>query len=651
MNKYDIAYPHRLLINQSLRKEVEKLRVHIDEYKERYDAHYQKNIEELESVRDQLNSEYEQAQKAIIDTLSSDVEVMQEISDAIAAYVSAYFDRQLAYKKKEINAVQMKIVEEYIGFLSEQMSEISSEIDILRSRIELLSREADITDILHLVQLSGEAFSINEVNNAKELLEIVKQQMDAAYEENSVTWYSLLNLRTILEERTSFLTEIQYITWVIEQKIQFSKELRVLREEQYRLQSNLITEAETLQGEIEDLSSILWTRAKEIRFYWARPMVFIGADIEESLSRIKSLKGDIAEYSEKRKALYRDKERIQQDIDRMKEEHSSDSFKWDRLQREKRDVSEEIRDIKSKMDSSHSEIELLNTAISSLKTRRSSWNARRKTIQDLLWKYSVPLLRIIDNDQTDDATFADIRLEELVLIETEGKEAAEKEYQRKLKKLYEEIEVVSGEREVALSKIRPKFEAATRELQIAAERLEAEKQSAVSAAKARVAVLKRLLAEQQTAVEFSQKKLADIQKADTRIVVLRWFSDTPEESKAKAVVASLKRKVKETESELIPAEQKVTSGSFADVPEVVVAQKAVDSVQARILEISANMESIQKPFDAHIAELETEIKGLKLTPERPTSEERSEMRKIKTWIESRQKRVRHRKEYADDSKD
>ena len=462
MNITDIAYPHRLLINQSLRKEAEKLQIHIDEYKERYDAHYQKNIEELESVRTQLNSEYDQAEKEIIDALSSDVKEMQEISNAIAIYVSAYFDRQLAYKKKEINTAQMKIVEEYIGFLSEQMSEIGSEIDILRSRIEILTREADIADILHLVKLSGSVFQVEEVNNAKELLEKIKSQMDSVYENDSIAWYSLFNLRTILEERTSFLAEIQYISWIIEQKIQFSKELKASREEQYKLQSDLTMEAERHQSEIADLSSILLNRAKEIRFFWARQIVFVGAEIEDNFSRINELIEDTAELSEKRKSLYRDKEAVQQDIDKMKDEHSSDSFRWDRLQREKRELSEEIRQLKSRIDSSNSEKESVKDTIDLLKAKRNSWNTKRKVIQNLLWKHSAPLVRIANGDQSDENTYADIRLREFILIEEEGREAAEKEYQHKLQKLGIVRENTFLEREEAVSQIRLRLETANK---------------------------------------------------------------------------------------------------------------------------------------------------------------------------------------------
>lgn len=293
MKKTDLVLPHRLLLNHSLRKEAEKLRAHIDEYQRRYEELYQKNIEELETTRNKLNIEYQQAKENIVAGLLSDAETMQAISDAIAVYVSSYYDRQLADKKKEINDVQMKIVGEYIGFLSEQMREIGLEIDILRARKELLSREADISDIICLVKLSGCALPVEEIYDAKKLLENVNNRMDEIdKDDNKIEWYSLLNVQAILEERVSFLAEIQFISWVIEQKIQLSKELKTYRGEQYRLQSMLLTEAEEIQRVIEGLDSIIWDRAKEIRFYWAKPMVLIGGEIEENLLHIKELKNE-----------------------------------------------------------------------------------------------------------------------------------------------------------------------------------------------------------------------------------------------------------------------------------------------------------------------------------------------------------------------
>lgn len=592
MKKADIVLPHRLLLNQSLRKEAEKLRTHIDEYQRKYDAQYQKNIEELDTTRDKLNIEFEHAQKTILESLSSDAETLQAISNAIAVYVSAYFERQLTYKKKEINTAQMEIVDEYIGFLSEQMRELGLEIDTLRERREMLSREADVSDIIRLVQLSGCALPVEEIHDAKELLDSVNKIMDAIFEnDNKIEWYSLLNVKTILEERVSFMAEIQYITWIIEQKIQLSKELKIYREEQIKIKSPLIEEAEKLMDETKRINTVLYDKAKEIRFFWAQQIVYGNAELSDCFAEIDDVK-------KKQKRLKDD---------------------WDDYENER--LSRKYQEISRKIDRLKPEIE--------------HHRATRKEFMAFAYRMNVPIIKIGKKDQYDEDVFAETRLSELQLIEAEGMKAAEENYQIDLERLIVEKETYDREQEVILSEIAARLDEANRQLQIATEQLESRKSAALEAAKAYVLKTERQLSDQQKKVASSKKKLTDIQSADSRFILVRWFSDTPEETKAKAVVISAQKEMMRIQSELDTAKRKVSSDSFADIPDVAAAQKLSDVAKATVDHVSAEMENARVAYNNGIAEYDKKIKSLKPNPERPTLEERSEMNKIWTWKTNR----------------
>ena len=329
--------------------------------------------------------------------LSLDVNATQAITTAIACYIATFFERQLAYKMRQLNTIQKQIVQEYMGFLSEQMREIGVEIDSLRARSDLLFREADISDVIQLIRLSGCALPIGEKPDAQELLVTVNSRIEIAIKANNdIERYSLQNIRTILEERVSFLAEIRYISWVVEQKIQLSKELNTNRVDQAKKESKLETEADALQKKIEDISVALWDQAKKVRFYMARPLDSIDEEIEDNYSRIKDLRKEIADCSKKKKSLYEEKEEIQQDLDRMKEDHSTDSFRWDRLRREKRDLTDEIKNVKSRMDSCFSEIESLGSDISELKSQRTKWIDMRNAIYKLMRENDVPLVSFGD---------------------------------------------------------------------------------------------------------------------------------------------------------------------------------------------------------------------------------------------------------------
>ncbi len=648
MKILDILRPHRLFINQSLRKESEKLRVHIDEYKKRYDVQYQRIIEELDIEKGRLNSQFEQSKTEVLQVLSSDVEAMQVIGNTITVYVTTYFDRQLAYKQKEAITVQLRIVEEYADFLSDQMNKIGEEIDTLRTRIDLLSRKADIADILRLVQLSGSVVPIEEIHDAKQLLDAINHQVGITNEDNQIVRSSLLHVKRVLEERVSFLAEIQYFAWVIEQKIQLSKELRSWRDEQYILQKDLLVEIEQIQRVIVEYNSILWNKAKEIRFYWAKPIVFIGAEIEDSYSRIKELEEDVEEHSEKIDALKYDIEHVQQSIDQMKDEKSNDSFKWERLQQEKRSLINDKKNALSQKNVIKAEIGSLYASINTLKEKRKNWHAKRKTIQDLLGKNYAPLMKISDNNQRDDAVYANMRLRELEQIENEGRKAAEDDYQREYQEIIDKRDAITMERDIALSEIESRRKKMITEREARVEKLETEKQLAQGEIQLRINSLKSNLSSLQKDLALAKKKLQEAQAADTRFFFVRLLSDSPAITKAKEIIASLHARIQAEEREIARLEQQITSGDYSDFSSVVQAQEEVESIQATIDSITSELEDTKQLYNKQISDCEKQMLSLRPRPDRPTAEERSEMSKIRTWQASQRKRAKNERSNVGD---
>lgn len=648
MRKTDMILPHRQMIHGSLRKEAEKLRRHIDEYRVKYKTQYQKNVEELEEAKNQLDLEYEQVKTSIMETLSSDAEAMKEISNIVVCYGSAYYNRRLAYKKRDINQIQMEIVNEYITFLSDQMRSIGLEIELLSKRRELLSREADVTDIIQLIRLSGQILPADCISDAKNLIDRITVQMEADYEEDRIKWYTLLNLRTILEERVSFVSEIQYIAWLIEQKRQLSKELKTYRNTEYKVQNKLQAEAESIEDEIKYYNSILVDNARVIRFYWARPMVFISAEIEEKKEKLRKLKGSIANYSHSKRSLFDEREGIISDIRDMKEQHSDDSIRWDRLQRERRSITDEIEDYKSRIDDANSEIEHINSDIVLLRRRLNGWNTKRKDILGLFKKYSVPLIRISSTNQFDEAVFAEIRLKELMIIEEDGIKAAQQTYQREFDKLISEKEAVCAERDVAVSEFEKRVEEARQVLDIATDRLNSEMQAVLSAAKEKAAEIERRVVAQKKALEAAKKRLAKARSSDTRIIVIRLFSDTAEETKIKQEIAIEQKRLNGAEAELNTAKKLISTGSWSDIPAIVVVQKEVDNAQKTVDHILEELESTRKTYESRIADYERQIQELKPRPDRPTPEERAEIKKIQLWKKTQSQRGKKERRNADD---
>ncbi|MBO4626607.1 MAG: hypothetical protein J5645_01330 [Lachnospiraceae bacterium] len=109
MNKWDFVLPHRFVINQSLQKETVKFRAFLDEYQQRYDSHYERAIAELDAFIEEMNNELERTRSEIVGRLLADEEAKKAFAEAVGEYVLAFFNRQLLYKKREVNAIQQDI--------------------------------------------------------------------------------------------------------------------------------------------------------------------------------------------------------------------------------------------------------------------------------------------------------------------------------------------------------------------------------------------------------------------------------------------------------------------------------------------------------------------------------------------------------------
>lgn len=640
MDKKNIALPHRLLINRSLHKEADKLRAHIDEYKKRYEDQYQQNIEELEAARNRLNSDLQQAKESILNDLTEYQDVMEAISNSIIEYVSLYYNLQLLFKRKKVNSLQQKIVEEYIQFLSNQMNEIGTEIELLRERIDLISREAAVDDILHLINLSGAILPIENIHDARELLDLVKNQMDAIYDSDHTTWLVMRNVRQLLEERVSFLSEIQYITWVIEQKRQFSKELKRLRDIELQSQNNLQNAADMIHNDIEQASKRLFTIAKEIRFYWAKPMVNIGAEIEGKSEEKRYLESEIRELSVQRNSRWKEMESIQNDIEAMKSNHSSDSYRWERLQREKQDLHEEIRSLKSKQKKCGLDKESLESDIDRLKSQKMEWNETRKRIQKVMWNHSAPLMRIGSKNQHDDEAYAEIRMQELTDIAAESMKTAELIYTVELEKKQTEKAALIEAKSSAVVNLSEKIADIEQELSDATDSVNLKRKTAIQNAENIASSISERLDQQKKKTENAKRKWEVIKSADKRFIVARWLSDTPEIEMAKAAWDKEKEEQRTLEQRLLKAKKATSSESIDKTPEVAGAIKVLAEIQQEVARKEEKLKEIESNFDAQIAECDVQIQTLKPKPERPTAEERTEMQMIRTWSKAQQRRKR-----------
>lgn len=467
MSVWNYVMPHRLLINKSLRKEAEDLRARVDAYQIEYDRRVEECQEELKRVEEEHQEKILQFRDSLVEELQGERSFLESVAKDITSYADAYLHRDCLYQMRDIKRTQIEILQEDNDFLSEQMALIGREIDYLRERQNELTAFTDVKDIIQLTSLSGYEISFDEGDDAKDLLDRVSQAISNCKSGQDTERFALVRLKGIIQERSEYLPTIKYLAWVIQQKLQFKKQLSDKRRGVMDAQKAVRQEIKQIDDNIRLIAETLEKISKRVRYYWAKPITYLNAEIcyayielKEERERLRNdapaLKRERKELVDKKRSAIsdiREKKSRRRDVGselrNMSDSHSSDQWRWDSLQSERRSLSSDIDSISSdidryssRIDSLSSEIESLESAvksseatISSKKEARKKWNEKRVHIINILKRYNMNFRsdrRIAEKDESD---IIKMRLEEIQQIREEGAAEAQEVYKQE----YEEI--------------------------------------------------------------------------------------------------------------------------------------------------------------------------------------------------------------------
>ena len=483
MSVWDYLMPHRLLINKSLRKEAEGLRARVDAYQIEYDRRIEECQEDIKRVEAEHQKKLLQFRDTIEEELKGERSLLESVAQDITSYAFAYLHRNCLFQIRDIKRKQSEILRKDNDFLSNQMNLIGKEIDYLRERQNELTSFTNVKDIIRLTSLSGYEISFNEEDDAKDLLDKVSQAIINCESDKDSERFALVRLKGIIQERSEYLPSIKYLAWVIQQKIEFSKQLSDKRKCIRNSQIDVRQEIKQIEDNINSTSEKLEAIAKRIRFYWAQPITYLSADISYA-------------YKEKNETGNR-LHAVGEELHNLASCHSGDQLKWERLQRERRELS--------------SEIDCLRNNISSTKNKRNQWFKKRDYIFGVCEKYGVPLI----NDkkaQTDEDCIIANRLVELNKIRTEGAAEAEKKCEQ--------------ERSVIISR----YNEACAEFKSEASSIEKLKTQLVAE-----------YYETTNKVSSAEKKVKQIMDEDDRFFLIKLFFVTPELDSARKTVSLLKK--------------------------------------------------------------------------------------------------------------
>ncbi|MBP3201591.1 MAG: hypothetical protein J6M39_08100 [Lachnospiraceae bacterium] len=406
MSAWDYVMPHRLLINKSLRKAAEDLHARLDEYQIEYDGQLEKCLEELKRVEGEYQEKCIKYNNSLEEELQKERSILESVAQDITSYVDEYLHRNCLFQMRDIKRKQIKILKEDNSFLSSQMVLISREVDYFRKIQNELTSFTDVKDIIKLISLSGYEINSAENDNAKDLLDKVSQAISNCECDQNNERFALVRLKGIIQERSEYLPAIKYISWVIQQKIQFSRQISDKRKSIRDAQKDIWQEIGQIENGIVGINKTLEEIAWRIRYYWARPITYLNADIS---------------YAYKEKNVIENKlSVVGEELHNMASRHSDDQDRWNKL---------DIERIELLLENSSLKINILSN-----KNERKQWLARMNYIFQLCKKYKTPLIRK-EKKETDEERIIDQRLTELALIRDKGIAEAKEKYNKKRLKI------------------------------------------------------------------------------------------------------------------------------------------------------------------------------------------------------------------------
>lgn len=512
MSKWDYILPHRMLINKSLRKASQELRERI----EAFQAEYEKKVEacqtELVKAANKKNKEAEEFRSTLESELKENLALLSEIKTDIIHYTDVYF--QISYLKQTlaIKETLNDILSEDSSFLTNQISYAYEEIDLLRERQNELISFTSVDDILKLAEMSGYNIEFTPNESAQTLLIKISERLKTCQEISDAEKYALLRLRAIVQERSDYLPLINYISWVIQIKIHYVKQLKCKKAEIIKQQKCNRDERVNIKKEIHNLSDELRQLAIKVRYHWEIPTTYINADISYYYNELRIEKKRLQEEepdirsrlrdkkSRKREAISEIREKkdklssVYDDIQRMRDSHSSDQWTWEnlqsdrvRLKSDKESLSDEISRLSSDISLLENELNELKESVKRLediiatkKSERKEWAIRRKRIVDIIQRYDKSFRTGKETVKKDEVRIIESRLEELRIIRENGEAKAQllfTQEQKSLKSSHQQVidslNKQMKELKITESKAKEKIQSCSQKLSSAAKKLEA----------------------------------------------------------------------------------------------------------------------------------------------------------------------------------
>lgn len=419
--------PHRLLANHFLRIEGERYRADYEKAKKEYEENRQKCIQEIEAAEEDANKRIENAVHSINKQLSADADGLQSLRDDLRAYTQLFFKHRVLITKCDSYRAEKNLLVVHRRFLERQMSIIGEEVDELEKLKDNLAQRAGVDDIIELLSLSGFEVPDAVPPSAKSLLNWTNAQINQI-EGYSIEKATLKKLKRTIQEREDLVPVITYIGWVIEQKINLSKECKRERDGIYSFLPTVVEQLQQCEQELVESELQLNQQAQNVRYYWAKPLMPIQAAISYLSTQKTKIESAKKELIREIKPQRDEKNKCWKAIQEMKAQKSDDDYKWRQLNNDYAEHKDATDKLQKEIDDCVAKTKSIDLELQKKQDESNYWEGIANRIYDLQKSNHARLVGSKRGIESDEFILLCNRLSELEEIAAQDEKSAKEKH-------------------------------------------------------------------------------------------------------------------------------------------------------------------------------------------------------------------------------
>ena len=287
-------FPHRVLANRALQRTADEIRKEIEEQRAICENEQKKLEQELQQALERRQKDLETIKQDYQARLESHFAVLSGFNSLLYEYGDLYFERKLLKEIQRIRIKTKKAYEHESEYLRKQAKLLQADIGLLEERKSILAMQVDVSEFTETLGLMNSRIEPSESNDARALLKRIDEMLQAEQDPSTISALKLLRKR--IRERSEYISEISYITWMSIQKANLKN---MLSSEARKSKSMAESIEEVIQEETVRIQKLDGSLAESGKRIWD----IIDAPINEIYSERESIKAKHKKLVEKVKAV------------------------------------------------------------------------------------------------------------------------------------------------------------------------------------------------------------------------------------------------------------------------------------------------------------------------------------------------------------